>query len=320
MINKAIGGYFELELSKGNEYHPNAIALNTGRNAFEYVLLAKKYKKVYLPYFTCDAMLEPLLRNAIRYEFYSIDSNFEPLFEYLNIEKDSVFLYTNYFGLKDEFIYNLSIKCSNLIIDNAQAFYSLPLAGVDTFYSPRKFFGLPDGGYLYTDKKLKQKLETDNSFARCSHLLKRIDISAEEAYSDFITNEQSLENNTIKKISNLTFSLLSSIDYGDVAKIRKENMMYLHNFLSESNKLKFALETIEVPMVYPYWSSKEIRLKLLENKIYTATYWPNVKQWCKENQLEFQMMDEIIYLPIDQRQTKVELDKIIKIIHNESIR
>jgi len=33
----SIGGYFELELLRREEYHKNAIRLNTGRNAFEYV-------------------------------------------------------------------------------------------------------------------------------------------------------------------------------------------------------------------------------------------------------------------------------------------
>jgi hypothetical protein len=31
----SIGGYFELELPCGEEYHQGAIRLNTGRNAFE---------------------------------------------------------------------------------------------------------------------------------------------------------------------------------------------------------------------------------------------------------------------------------------------
>jgi len=41
----AIGGYFELELPYGEEYHKNAIRLNTCRNAFEYILIAKSYKR-----------------------------------------------------------------------------------------------------------------------------------------------------------------------------------------------------------------------------------------------------------------------------------
>lgn len=55
-----IGGYFELELRKGKEYHPTALKLNSGRYAFEYILKVKRYKEAYLPYFTCASMLEPI--------------------------------------------------------------------------------------------------------------------------------------------------------------------------------------------------------------------------------------------------------------------
>ena len=44
----AIGGYFGLELDKENEYHSEAIRLNTGRNALEYILISGFYKKIYL--------------------------------------------------------------------------------------------------------------------------------------------------------------------------------------------------------------------------------------------------------------------------------
>lgn len=63
----SIGGYFGLELQKKKEYHQNAIRLNTGRNAFEYILRAKNYTKVYLPYYTCDVMLEPINKLNLKY-------------------------------------------------------------------------------------------------------------------------------------------------------------------------------------------------------------------------------------------------------------
>ena len=155
----SIGGYFELELSRGEEYHSDAIRLNTGRNAFEYILRAKKYNKVYLPYYTCDVMLEPITKLNLDYEFYFIDSNFVPIFNYSNVQENEVFVYNNYFGICDEQTREVAPHCKNLIIDNSQAFYSKPIKGVDTFYSPRKFFGLPDGAYLYTDKLLDFNLE-----------------------------------------------------------------------------------------------------------------------------------------------------------------
>ena len=97
----SIGGYFELELPKGEEYHKNALRLNTGRNAFEYILRAKQYKKVYLPYYTCEVMLEPIEKLELEVEFYHIDENLLPQFDYSKVKATEVFVYTNYFGVCD---------------------------------------------------------------------------------------------------------------------------------------------------------------------------------------------------------------------------
>ena len=174
-MNSSIGGYLELELPTGDEYHKDALQLNTGRNAFEYILRAKKYKKVYLPFYTCDVMLEPIFKLNLEYEFYSIDPSFTPIFDYKSIKENEVLVYNNYFGICNIQTKEVASICKNLIIDNAQAFYSKPIKGVDTFYSPRKFFGLPDGAYLYTDTLLDHNIKKDISYERCEHLLGRMD-------------------------------------------------------------------------------------------------------------------------------------------------
>ena len=40
---KSIGGYLELELKKNEEYHKEALRLNSGRNALEYILKSNTY-------------------------------------------------------------------------------------------------------------------------------------------------------------------------------------------------------------------------------------------------------------------------------------
>lgn len=312
---KAIGGYFEMELNDGNIYHENAIALNTGRNALEYILKeSKKYKKIYLPYFTCDVLLQPIKKLGLECQFYSINEQLEPIFDFSKLNKNSCFLYTNYFGLKDCFIKNLARECKNLIIDNAQSFYSKPIKNIDTFYSARKFFGVPDGSYLYSAKKSKENLEIDLSFERFEHLLKRIDQNAEEGYKKFVENDSKLDNQPILQMSNLTKRILKSIDYDLIARKRIENFLYLDQKLKSLNMLKLDFTGNVPPMVYPFLGTKELRIKLLENKVYVAKYWPNVCHWAEEGSLEIRLTDELIHLPIDQRQTKVELDKILKII------
>lgn len=311
----SIGGYFGLELGKFKEFHKDAIRLNTGRNALEYILLANSYEKIYLPYFTCNVLLEPINKLNIQVVFYSINMFFEPVFDYTKIGHNDAFLYTNYFGIKDNFIKTLSKNCRNLIIDNAQAFYSKPIENVDSFYSPRKFFGVSDGAYLYCRKKLGIALEKDISYERFSHLLRRIDISPEDGYKDFVNNDKKLKNQPIKQMSNLTQILLDSIDYNECAIKRIDNFDYLHKFLKNSNFLEIDKRLKSVPMVYPYWcKDKNLREKLIIHKIYTPIYWPNVLDWSKEGSLENKMTRDIVFLPIDQRYNKEDLSKILRII------
>ena len=311
----SLGGYFELELQNGKEYHKDAIRLNTGRNALELILSSKQFQKVYVPFYTCGVVMEPIYKLQIDFEFYSIDENMEPLFNFNNILEREGFLYTNYFGLKDSYISNLSGRCTNLIIDNSQAFYAIPLPGIPTFYSCRKFFGVPDGAYLYLDEITELNFPTEFSSDRFVHLIKRIESGAEAGYYDFKENEHSLIGLPILQMSILTKRLLSNIDYELIQTKRRENFLFLHEHLSKHNELNIKLDEGSVPMVYSFLSkNSEFKQKLIENKIFVPTYWPNVLEWSKKESIEYNYASSIIHLPIDQRYSKHEMNFIIKLI------
>lgn len=309
---RAIGGYFELELRHGGHYHEGALRLNTARNCFEYVLLARKYRKVYIPYYTCDVMLQPLTRHSIEYEFYKIDEKLEPVL--LPVLNDGeAFLYTNYFGLKQRHVKYLSeIYGSKLIVDNSQAFYAPRIDGIDTFYSPRKFVGVPDGGYLYTDCMLAMEFPYDKSYSRFSHLLLRIDESAEAGYGFFQQDEDILNDNKILRMSRLTSALLSGLDYEKIRIKRIENYNTLNSYLGNTNFLSFELSPEDVPMCYPYYAGQNQckREELISNRIYISMYWPNVKEWCSADSFEYTLMSKTLFLPIDQRYDGADMLKI----------
>ena len=310
-----IGGYFSLELPKGEEYHKDAIRLNTGRNCLKYILKTRGYKKVYLPYYTCEVVLEPFEKLGIPYEFYHIDINFE-IRDRFTLKADEALLYVNYYGLKQRYVEQLAEKTGErLIVDNTQAFYAKPIAGIDTFYTCRKFFGVPDGAYLYTEKKLHEELEQDMSYDRMTFLNKRIDLGAEAAYGDFQTLSKSLVGQPIKLMSNLTQRLMPAIDYEKVAQQRRDNYQQLHAALGKSNTLSLPLEEDAVPMVYPYLAPvKGLREKLIENKIFVARYWPNVLEWTTKDDIEYLLAYQMQPLPIDQRYGEEEMKRIINII------
>ena len=311
-----IGGYFELELNQGNEYHSGAIKLNLGRTAFEYVLRAKKVQRVFIPYYTCDVMLDPLKRTGVKYEFYSIDENLEPVFNYESLHVTDHFLYTNYFGLKDNFIKRIASHVNNLIIDNSQAFFSEPITNVDTFYSPRKFFGVPDGGYLYTDRKVDFVLDQDISWQRMNHLLIRIDISPQDGYTTFLQSNNVMIDQPIKTMSKLTQTLLFNVNYSKAKTKRRENFMFLHERLEERNDYKLDIAVIDTPMVYPFLCSngEKQKKKLIENKVFVATYWGNVNIIPESSSYETYLTKNLVPLPIDQRYDISDMQRIIDII------
>lgn len=318
---KAIGGYFSLELPLREEYHKDALRLNTGRNCLEYILRARQYRKVYIPFFTCEVILEPFKKLNISYAFYHIDLNLE-ISDNIQLKTDEALLYTNYFGLKQRYAENLAKKYGKqLIIDNTQAFYAKPIQGIDTFYTCRKFFGVPDGAYLYCDKELDEEIEQDYSYNRVAHLVKRIDLSAEDGFKDFRRVDDGLDNQPIRKMSKLTQRMMQSVDYEAAAQRRRANFQMLHEALGKDNILKLQLEDDAVPMVYPYLEPVEgLREKLIENKIFVARYWPNVLDRITKDDIDYLLAFQMQPLPIDQRYADNEMKTIIRVIKNGTIK
>ena len=311
----AIGGYFELELPCGEPYHKGALALNTGRNCLEYVLRARGYKKVYLPYYSCEVLLEPFNKLGVEYSFYHINERLE-LDRLVSLQDGEALLYINYFGLKHDYVTSLSATYGEqLIVDNTQAFYARPIKGADTFYSCRKFFGVADGAYMYCSQPLEMELEQDQSWARMEYLLKRIDISPEAAYADFRAQSELLKNNPIRRMSRLTACIMSSIDYNGVAERRRNNFKQLDEALGDINGIKWNLDDDAVPMIYPFLTSDpNLRQRLINHKIYVAQYWPNVLQNSDESSIEYTLTKQLLPLPIDQRYSAQDMARIIELI------
>ena len=109
VIIHPIGGYFELELPNGQEFHSKAIALNSGRFCFEYLLRCRKFTKVYIPYYTCDSVIEPVINLRIPYEFYHIDKEYRIIYD-ITLAEDEALLYTNYWGLQNDYCEKLAAK------------------------------------------------------------------------------------------------------------------------------------------------------------------------------------------------------------------
>lgn len=315
---KAIGGYFEFELHKGPHYHKQALRLNTGRNCLEYILRCRGYEHIYIPYYGCEVMLEPINKLGVRYTFYHVNELLEPV-ELPELGDKEAFFYTNYYALKNDFIKALALRYGNqLIVDNAQAFFAQPLDGIDTFYTARKFFGVADGAYLYLcGKDNADELPQDESWNRMNHLLMRHDGGAQFGFEAFHTNNGSLHNQPIKRMSRVTEAIMQSIDYAEVMQQRRNNFKFLHQQLGEQNGLKHMIDEPVLGLDYPFYiEDHTLRQRLIDNQIFIAKLWPNIADWCEEGSLEWNLMNYTFHLPIDQRYGIDDMQRIVDVIKN----
>ncbi|NOT14049.1 MAG: hypothetical protein HOP21_00460, partial [Methylotenera sp.] len=54
----------------------------------------------------------------------------------------------------------------------------------------------------------------------------------------------------------------------------------------------------------------EVRNKLALQNIFTATYWPNALPRVKKTSIEYTLINNTLFLPIDQRLTAYNVEKI----------
>lgn len=309
---REIGGYIEFERNHGNEYHQGAIALNSGRHCLAYLIETKNIRKIHLPYYLCSSVREICDQYSVHINYYHIDENLTPEFN-SSIGYDEYFYFVNYYGqFSNQFIKDLSNRISNLIVDNAQAFFQKPVEGIDTLYSCRKFFGVPDGAYLYTDKKLDRDLDRDISFKRMSYLLARYETNASDYYPEYISNNQLFTHEPIKLMSKLTENLLRGIDYRRVMSKREENFIFLHKKLAATNRL--IIQAPLGPYMYPFLTidGLEKRKRMQKDKIYIPILWPNVLNVQTTRSLENEYAMNILPLPCDHRYSINDLEKMLK--------
>ena len=309
---KEIGGYIELDTYHLPMLHEEAIALNCGRNALAYLLRARKIKRLWIPKFICDSVTKVCERENVPYTLYGIGMNFLPR-EEIKLDDGEWLYFVNYYSqFNNDTITDYVQKFRRIIVDNAQSYFQMPIPGVDTIYTCRKYFGVADGAFLYTDTKLDEDFPEDESFERMHFLLGRYERTASEFYQEYVANNDLFYTEPIKRMSKLTQNLLRGIDYGQVKKIREENYSFLHQKLGDINMLKLVYN--RGSFMYPLMleNGDLIRKELQKKKIYIPTLWPNVFEFCNESEPEYQMARNILPLPIDQRYKRDDMVFVIE--------
>jgi hypothetical protein len=317
-----IGSFIELDLRKGLEYFQgdDIARLNSGRAGIYHALKVLNCKSIYLPYYQCDTVREFLLKKNINLKYYSIDSDFNPI--NLIVEETAAVLFVNYYGIMSkERMVSLASKYKNVIIDNSQAFFAEPIENCLNVYSPRKFFGVPDGCYVIgkNAELYMEEYDQDYSSETAIFLLERIERGCESSYKSRMKNEMRVDNADILKMSPLTKAILDGIDYKQIQKKRRENFEIAEGIFKDLNKINATVyyESDCIPMVYPLVvESDGLLFEMQKNKIFQGHWWSYLLQEVSSKTFEYYLSRYIIPITIDQRYGFKELDLTNNIIIN----
>lgn len=316
-----IGSFIELDLRKGMEYYTgsNIARLNSGRAGIYHALRVLSCDTIYLPYYQCDTVRDFLIKKNIEIKYYNIDSNFNPI--NLVVEDDAAVLFVNYFGvMRKDRMASLASNFKNVIIDNSQAFFTVPIEGYMNVYSPRKFVGVPDGCYVIGEnaEHFLDEYEQDYSSDTSLFLLQRIENGCEASYESRMKNERRIDSSDILKMSSLTRVLLDNVDFETIKLKRKDNFEMADKLFKKLNKLNATRYYDEncFPMVYPLViENNSLLTELQNNKIFQGHWWSYLLDEVEKDSFEYWLSRYIIPITIDQRYGKQELEFTYRLIY-----
>lgn len=307
---KEYGGYFDIDTYRLPMLHEGSLSLNCGRNCLAYLIESKQISKIKLPYYLCNSVIDICKKYGVRISFYHINERFQPL--NITLESDEWLYVVNYFGqLTRDYIIELKNDYNRVIVDNAQAYFDDPIDNIDTYYTCRKFFGVADGAFLYTNSCISRSFPQDESYNRMRYLLGRFERTAAEFYNDSVANNLLFKDEPIKYMSKLTYNLLHGIDYEFVKQQRTNNYLCYYEKLKEKNKLE--LRRIFGGFAYPFLieNGDRVRKELQQMKIYVPILWPNVVEELSVDCFEYKLALNNLPLPCDQRYGAEDIEYIV---------
>lgn len=231
--------------------------------------------EILLPNYLCDSIPNTVTEAGWSYKFYSINMNLyantEELLSYCKND-NTVVLLINYFGIINLESIVLDIKKAYpntiVIIDNVQAFFEPEIKLVDyVFTSYRKWFPCPDGASIIKRNNEKMFIPAlkNSKFAEykfAGNLLKNFTayLNDDICLELISEGENILNKDYLCWGSKISATIFPNLNLQEIARIRKNNALILHENLTEMGIPHMYRES--TPPLYLYQSSFIIEMLL----------------------------------------------------------
>ena len=309
----ALGGYFELDPGPPRGHLlPDALAVQSARAALQVLLAGVSPARLWMPWYLCETMFDAPRRLGIPVVRFGLEEDFS-VGAGVELAPGDVLLVVNYFGLCDRQVDAAIGRFGpqRVVVDNSHALFAVPRPCLGTLYSPRKFVGVPDGGYLSTGVSVQApEAEDTGSAQRCLPLLVRLAEGAERGYAAYLEQEDRLSAELPMRMSRLTARLLEAVDFAAVAARRKENFDRLDAAVGAGNRIALRRDAAAVPLSYPYLGGGDgLRAALHAHRIYVPRYWPHLRDETNAvPAFERHLAQHCLPIPCDQRNDASRMD------------
>lgn len=314
---REIGGYLELEDYGGAPYHAGSVALDSARSCLSYLVELRGITAMALPDLMCDAVSCTCDRMGVAHRAYRVGDDLLPAYDF-ELGPGEWFYLADYYGtLTMEAVERAYwFSGGRLVVDEVQGFFREPWARADTFFTCRKFFGVPDGAYLATrdGARLARKLPACRSAMRMAHVLGRCEDGGSPHYADYTLSEDGIGANGPEAMSEVTRRLLSGVNYGRVRAVREGNFAALDRLLGPTNLLDIGHPV--GPYAYPYLApgTGASRRELALRGVYVPTLWPNVAGERSSGPVARRFAGEVLPLPVDQRYGEKDMEYLAAVV------
>jgi len=313
------GGFFPLEFRTPHigvnsriAHLKGATPFYNARSAISALISSNPVRDVLLPHYICPVVIQAVEQAGATMRFFPINPDFT--FNYKELAQmardGSLLVIPCYFGVRmpdlDALASIRSQTGCRLLLDYAQALYEPCADGFAAVYSPRKFLGVPDGGFLAvggesglkTPGKPERKVETSVFGDRLACHGIRLEYPGENCLDSFRLLENNMPCGNIR-MSDMAMGIFKAFDHDSACERRLRNYETLAACLG-----KPLAESTSVPLCFPLPIAAEdfdsVRRHLIENGVFIPFYWPGQDEWMRPGR-------GVLAFPVDHRYDSADM-------------
>ena len=333
----------------------NTVYTGSGREAIDLAiqsLLEEQpglSKRVLLPSYMCDSVFIPFLRNGWELFFYSVNRAMQISKEQLQFciqeTRPSLLFIHGYYGMdsfKEWENFLIEQQQAGLLVmeDLTQSYYRKRRTQFTPDYligSLRKWYFIPDGGFVTTDHYLNQNLLSDASVfpkERMEMLTDKwnyLQAVSKENWEELQKQKQAYlqknrelelfldEKETISVLSDSARKLLLQVEEEKDCTKRKANALFLYREFMKLTGEEFSLipgTEGSAALYFPVYvrHREEYQSYLQKQDIYAPVLWPvgeENRPFLKEE--ERYIYAHLLALPMDQRYGEAEMQRLVDV-------